>query len=267
MLERAGTSEASELEHSWRYAHLTPLDLARVLGLARARRATQRGADGVPAPGWQDLRRLAGRRPGRSRWSATSSAASWARGLRRSKGYETGTSALGSSGSPSPASDGHVRGAESEDGIPAELWARQSVTFSAPIRARLPTADRQSTRPQLAALGLSRTFECDHERSIRGEVRFTSRDDALDAPSSPPGPLVAPWRKQVCADVNCLRRSSVFASLVLRYRQSAQVRGFATHRSIPCSAMSAASRHLAQPYRVIVVDRQSFSATSTLDMQ
>ena len=30
VLERAGTSEASELEHSWRYAHLTPLDLARV---------------------------------------------------------------------------------------------------------------------------------------------------------------------------------------------------------------------------------------------
>ena len=30
VLERAGTSEASEFEHSWRYAHLAPLDLARV---------------------------------------------------------------------------------------------------------------------------------------------------------------------------------------------------------------------------------------------
>ena len=30
VLERAGTSEASEFEHRWRYAHLTPLDLARV---------------------------------------------------------------------------------------------------------------------------------------------------------------------------------------------------------------------------------------------
>ena len=30
VLQRAGTSEASKLEHSWRYAHFTPLDLARV---------------------------------------------------------------------------------------------------------------------------------------------------------------------------------------------------------------------------------------------
>ncbi|MXW34134.1 MAG: serine hydrolase [Chloroflexi bacterium] len=30
VLERAGASGASEYEHSWRYAHLTPLDLARV---------------------------------------------------------------------------------------------------------------------------------------------------------------------------------------------------------------------------------------------
>ena len=30
VLERAGASEASRYEHSWRYAHLTPLDLARV---------------------------------------------------------------------------------------------------------------------------------------------------------------------------------------------------------------------------------------------
>ena len=30
MLERAGVSEASELEHSWRYAHFTAHDLARV---------------------------------------------------------------------------------------------------------------------------------------------------------------------------------------------------------------------------------------------
>ena len=36
VLERAGTSEASEFEHSWRYAHLTPLDLARAwVSLAR----------------------------------------------------------------------------------------------------------------------------------------------------------------------------------------------------------------------------------------
>ena len=30
VLERAGVSEASQLEHSWRYAHFMPLDLARV---------------------------------------------------------------------------------------------------------------------------------------------------------------------------------------------------------------------------------------------
>ena len=30
MLERAGVSEASELEHSWRYAHFTAHDLARI---------------------------------------------------------------------------------------------------------------------------------------------------------------------------------------------------------------------------------------------
>ncbi len=30
VLERAGASEASEYEHSWRYAHLAPIDLARV---------------------------------------------------------------------------------------------------------------------------------------------------------------------------------------------------------------------------------------------
>ena len=30
VLERAGASGASEYEHSWRYAHMTPLDLARV---------------------------------------------------------------------------------------------------------------------------------------------------------------------------------------------------------------------------------------------
>lgn len=30
VLERAGASEASRYEHSWRYAHLTPLDMARV---------------------------------------------------------------------------------------------------------------------------------------------------------------------------------------------------------------------------------------------
>ena len=30
VLERAGASEASRYDHSWRYAHLTPLDLARV---------------------------------------------------------------------------------------------------------------------------------------------------------------------------------------------------------------------------------------------